>query len=63
VNSSFLEDKKYTITVKYTFDSALRKDIQTMEEKMVIEADKKDIDVQLKTTQDNDYAPTIVHFD
>ncbi|EKE30011.1 MAG: hypothetical protein ACD_2C00061G0006 [uncultured bacterium (gcode 4)] len=63
ITYSFLENKKYTILAKYTFVSKLRKDTQSMEEKIVVEADKKDIDVQLSTTQDSDYAPTVVHFD
>lgn len=63
VSYNFLENKKYTILIKYTFNSKLRKDVQVMDEKIVVEADKKDIDVQLSSTQDSDYAPTIVHFD
>lgn len=60
---NFLENKKYTIVVKYTFESKIRKDTQILEEKIIFETDKKWVDINLDITKESDYAPTIVHFD
>lgn len=63
IDIEFLEDKKYTINVQYSFESEIKKDIQTTSEKIIVEAGKKALDVRLKYTQDSDYAPTVFHFD
>lgn len=63
VKYSFLEDKKYTVTVKYTFNSKIKNDIQTVSERIVFEAEKKNIYLKLDVKQDSDYAPTVLHFD
>lgn len=59
----FLEDRKYEVKVKYTFTSNLKKNTQTMEEKIIIEAKKKNISAVLTYAQDSDYAPATVKFD
>jgi len=63
VKYSFLEDKKYTLTVKYTFTSKIKNDTQTVSERIVFEAEKKNIYLKLNIKQESDYAPTIIHFD
>lgn len=63
VEKEFLESKKYTITVSYTFESKLKNNVEKLSETIIINWVKKDIDVKLKITSESTYAPTIVHFD
>lgn len=63
VSYNFLEAKKHSVIIRYTFFSKLRSDTQYIEERLVFEADKKEIDLKLDVLQDSDYAPTVVNFD
>lgn len=63
ISYNFLEDKKHTLVIKYTFYSEKKKDTQIIEEKMVFEAVVKNIYIDLKIKQESEYAPTIVNFD
>jgi hypothetical protein len=63
VTYSFLENRKYTVVIRYTFTSKMRKDTQQVEEKVVIEADKKEIEPNLSIIQDSRIAPSDVKFD
>ncbi len=63
IKYSFLEERKYTIKVRYYFESKLKNDIQTIDENIVIEWLKKDIDPKLTFVQSSDYIPSIVYFD
>ncbi|HBA45009.1 TPA: hypothetical protein DCZ31_03430 [Patescibacteria group bacterium] len=61
--AEFLESKKYTITVQYTFQSKLKNNIEKINETIIINGIKKDIDIKLKIESGSSYAPVIVHFD
>lgn len=63
ITNKFYENKKTTVNVRYTFYSNVKRDTQTIEEKIILEADKNDISVKLDIKQETDYAPAIVHFD
>ncbi|MDD2487033.1 MAG: PKD domain-containing protein [Candidatus Gracilibacteria bacterium] len=63
VSYEFLENKKYTIKVEYTFESKLKNSIQKITENIIIEGTKKEFDLNLKVVQEAEYAPTVVHID
>ncbi len=63
IKYNFLEERKYNVKVKYYFESKLKNDSQTIEENLVIEWLKKEIDVKLNFTKSSDYAPLVVYFD
>lgn len=63
ISFEFDENKKYTITVEYTFDSKLRNSTQKISENIIVEWAKKEFDLNLKVVQDSEYAPTLVHID
>jgi len=49
--------------VRYTFLNREKGITIPIEEKIIFEPEKKDIAINLKLTQDSEYAPTIVHVD
>jgi len=63
IRQDFLESKKYTITVQYTFQSKLKNNTEKLTETIIINGIKKDIDIKLKISSESSYAPVIVHFD
>lgn len=58
-----IEEKRYTITVRYGFVSKNKDTPEFLQEKIIVEPKKKNILASLKVTQDSDYAPTTVHAD
>ncbi|NDK19806.1 PKD domain-containing protein [Candidatus Gracilibacteria bacterium] len=58
-----IEGKRYTFIVRYTFLNREKGITIPIEEKIIFEPEKKDIAINLKLTQDSEYAPTIVHVD
>ncbi|MDD2515702.1 MAG: PKD domain-containing protein [Candidatus Gracilibacteria bacterium] len=63
VKFSFVEDKKYEITVRYTFISKLKNDTQDVDEKIVIDAKQKDISIKLNVNMESEQVPAVVRFD
>jgi hypothetical protein len=59
----FLEEKKYTVVVHYTFGSNEKNDIQTIDETLIFDGKKRDIVPVLDIVPDSEYAPTKVKFD
>jgi len=58
-----IEEKRYTFQVRYTFTDKEKVITSTIEERMIFESQKKDINLALKLTQDSEYVPATVHVD
>ncbi len=58
-----VEEKRYTINVRYTFVNKERESTATIDEKIIFESEKQDISLTMKLTQDSEYAPTTIHVD
>ncbi|EKD29456.1 MAG: PKD protein, partial [uncultured bacterium (gcode 4)] len=63
VKYELIEEKRYTVTVRYTFTAPEQKESWTLEEKIFLEPKKKNISVSLKVNQDSEYAPATIHVD
>ncbi|MDP2104049.1 MAG: PKD domain-containing protein, partial [Candidatus Gracilibacteria bacterium] len=63
VKYELIEEKRYTVTVRYTFTAPEQKESGTLEEKIFLEPKKKNISVSLKVNQDSEYAPATIHVD
>lgn len=58
-----IEEKRYTIRVKYTFFNKDKNIRGSLEEKILIEPKKQDINLSMKLTQDSEYAPANIRVD
>jgi len=63
VEYELIEEKRYTVTVRYTFENKEKNDTWVLAEKIILEPKKKSITVSLKVNQDSEYAPARVHVD
>lgn len=63
VDYELIEEKRYTVTVRYMFENKEKNEKWTLSEKIILEPKKKSITVSLKVNQDSEYAPARVHVD
>lgn len=63
VRYEIIEEKRYTVQVRYTFTEKEKNITSTLTEKIILEPQKKDIALVLKLTQDSEYAPATIHVD
>lgn len=58
-----IEEKRYTFQAHYTFVNKEKNLTSTVDEKIIFESAKKDINLALKLSQDSEYVPATVHVD
>lgn len=58
-----VEEKRYTFEVRYTFTDTDKNTVSSLEEKVIVEPKKKDINLAMKLSQDSEYAPATIHVD
>lgn len=63
VEYELIEEKRYTVTVRYTFENKEKNEKWTLTEKIFLEPKKKSISLFLKVNQDSEYAPATIHVD
>lgn len=63
ITYELIEEKRYTVQVRYTFTDKEKNISSAISEKIIFDSGKKDINLALKLTQDSEYVPATVHVD